>query len=216
MINEKMTVHKALAELKTLSSRINDAIGEASFVTTNKHGNTRLNGKPISDFNNSALDAMKSITALINRRNAIKRAVTNSNAVTKVTIGDTEYTVAEAIDMKANGMAFKQALMNRISAQLEAARRTVDRENGQKLDDRADQYIRNLYENAEMKNLSDEVKKVRNEFVDSQTVDIIDPIHAENELKKLRDEIDSFMTEVDSALSVSNALTTIEIEYETY
>ena len=35
------------------------------------------------------------------------------------------------------------------------------------------------------------------------------------EIKRLQDIVDSFMTEVDSALSVSNALTTIDVEYET-
>ena len=66
-----------------------------------------------------------------------------------------------------------------------------------------------------MKNLSEEVKKVREDFVASQTVDVLDPIDSRKVMESLRDRIDSFMSDVDAALSVSNALTQIDIEYDT-
>lgn len=214
-MKETMTVHKALVELKTIQSRISDEIDKAKFVTTNKHSNTKINGKPVADFMHAAQDDLKSIMTLINRRNAIKQAVTKSNALTTVEIGGKTYTVAEAIDAKANGMENVKALLKVITSQTDSARRISERENGEKLDDRADQYIRNLYENAEMKNLSEEVKKVREDFVASQTVDVLDPIDSRKVMESLRDRIDSFMSDVDAALSVSNALTQIDIEYDT-
>lgn len=214
-MKETMTVHKALSELKTLNSRIQREIDGTMFVCPNKHSNTKLNGIPVSEFVNSAKDAYKSIVSLINRRNAIKQAVVRSNALTKVTVGGKEYTVAEAIDAKANGMELYRSLAGVISSQMTAAKRAVDRENGDKLDLRADTYVKSLYENADMKNLADDVKKVREDFIASQMLDIIDPIKADETVKKLNSEIDAFMTDIDSALSVSNALTTIEIEYET-
>lgn len=214
-MKETMTIHKALTELKTLQNRIQDEIAETTFVATNKHSSAKLQGRPVADFAKSAQDSYKSIRSLINRRNAIKQAVTRSNALTKVEIGGKTYTVAEAIDMKQIGTDNLNMLANRIAAQFASGKAMCERENGEKLDIRADQYIKNLYEGAEMKNLSEEVKKVRDEFVASQTMDLIDPINAEMVLKELRDTTESFMTDVDSALSVSNALTTIEVEYET-
>lgn len=214
-MKETMTIHKALTELKTLQSRIENEINRTEFVATNKHSNTKYRGQPVADYVKSVQDAYKSIRSMINRRNAIKQAITKSNAVSWVEIGGKTYTVAEAIDMKQIGSENLRRLAASIENQLGVNRAYCERENGEKLDARADQYIKNLYEGAEMKNLSEEVRKVREEFVASQTVDLIDPIGAENVLKELRDSIEAFMSDVDSALSVSNALTTIEVEYET-
>ena len=41
MTNEKMTVHQALCELKTLDARINKETTGATFVFANKHSNNK-------------------------------------------------------------------------------------------------------------------------------------------------------------------------------
>lgn len=214
-MKETMTIHKALSELKILGDRIVDGIQETSFVATNKHSNAKIAGKPVADYVNNVRDTYKSIRTLINRRNAIKRAVINSNALTKVEIGSKEYTVAEAIDMKSNGLGLLSTLQSKLAEQYKTASRAAERENGDKLDVRADTYVKSLYENADMKNMSEEVRKVRETFVESQMTDLIDPIDAQKTAQELKNQIDTFYSEVDSALSVSNALTTIEVEYET-
>lgn len=214
-MKETMTIHKALSELKILNSRIEDEINDGLFVFSNKHSNTKVNGKPLADVIGEIKDRYKSINTLINRRNAIKRAVVNSNAVTKVQINGKEYTVAEAIDMKSNGLNLFSVLRNQLDKQYERVSITIERENGEKLDRRADDYVKATYENADMKNMSDDIRKVRETFVESQMYDMVDPLGVVKESKKLRDFIDGFYSEVDSALSVSNALTTIDVEYET-
>lgn len=214
-MTEQMTVHKALAELKVLDARINNEIGKYHFVVPNKHSNTKIGGVPISDYADEVRNAYKSIRTLINRRNAIKRAVTRSNAVTVVKIDGTEYTVAEAIDMKSMGVAYLNALRNVLESQYSNAKLNADKNNGEKLEMRTDEYIKSMYQGADMKNLSEEIKKVREDFVVAQTVELVDPINAAKEVEAIGKEVDAFMAEVDSALSVSNALTTIEVEYET-
>ena len=214
-MTEQMTVHKALAELKVLDARINNEIGKYHFVVPNKHSNTKIGGVPISDYADEVRNAYKSIRTLINRRNAIKRAVTRSNAVTVVKIDGAEYTVAEAIDMKSMGVAYLNALRNVLESQYSNAKLNADNNNGEKLEMRTDEYIKSMYQGADMKNLSEEIKKVREDFVAAQTVELVDPINAAKEVEAIGKEVDAFMAEVDSALSVSNALTTIEVEYET-
>ena len=98
-MKETMTIHKALSELKTLGDRINSAMEEATFVVANKHSNAKIGGQSIAEFSQAAQQSLQSVMTLINRRNAIKRAVTRSNAETMVNINGKEYTVAEAIDM---------------------------------------------------------------------------------------------------------------------
>lgn len=214
-MKEKLTVHKALSELKILNDRIQREIDDIQFVLINKHSNQKINGAPVKEYMEQTKEKYQSVTTLINRRNAIKRAVTRSNAVTTVDINGTEYTVAEAIDMKAVGVNHLRQLLQRMEYQFKQAQNQAERENGDRLDNRADDYMRSLYQNTDLKNMTDELKKVRENFITAQTVEILDPVKVTDEITKLRDKIDAFMSEVDSALSVSNALTTVEVEYET-
>ena len=99
MTTEKMTVHKALCELKTLDSRIQKCMQQNPFVFANKHANSKVAGVSVGDYCKEVQASYQSANDLIARRDAIKRAVTLSNATVKVTIGGKEYTVAEAIEL---------------------------------------------------------------------------------------------------------------------
>ena len=214
-MKETMTVHKALSELKILSNRIENKINSTTFVVTNKHSNTKISGEPVNEYCRQMKEEYQSIRTLIARRNAIKRAVIRSNAVTKVMVAGVELTVAEAIDMKTAGMEFVDSLKNKLAYQLNLAKNRADMEN-EKLVDRTDNYMKTMYASTDLKNMSEEMQKVRDNFVTSQTFEIVDPIGVAQEVNELTEQIDAFMSEVDSALSVSNALTTVEVEYDTF
>lgn len=213
MTTEKMTIHKALCELKTLEARITKAISESVYVFANKHSNAKVSGMTVSAYCDEIKAAYQRVTDLIRRRDALKRAIVLSNATTKVTIAGVEYTVAEAIEMKNKGIPIQKILLNKLEKDSRSSRREADENNGEYMERRADEYIRSLYGNTDMKNASDEVKKVRADFIAAQTYEIIDPIGIKNEMEKLDERINSFMVDVDAALSVSNALTEITIEY---
>lgn len=213
MTTEKMSVHKALCELKTLDSRITKSIGDTKYVFANKHSNNKVNGMSISAYCDEIKAGYQRATDLIKRRDAIKRAVVLSNASTKVTIDGKEYTVAEAIEMKNHGIQMFQSLLKRLEHDNRAARAEANQNNGDMLEIRADEYIKSLYGNTDMKNASDEIKKVRADFISAQTFEIIDPIGITGEMERLEKMINGFMVDIDSALSVSNALTEITIEY---
>ena len=206
MIHEKMTVHKALAELKTLDSRIETEITGSIFVRANVHSNTKIFGK--SDTKAS----YQSITALINRRNALKRAVVLSNAVTKVVIGGVEYTVAEAIEMNNHGMENFIEFREFLKDQYSTVKRMVESENGDKLNKNCENYLQTMFGTKEKTNNAD-IEAVQKAYITSHSYDIVTGFDIENVIKELTDKIDAFKSEVDSALSVSNALTVIEFEY---
>ena len=213
MATEKMTVHKALCELKTLDSRIQKAIGESVFVFANKHSNNKVSGMGIGEYSAEIKAKYQSVCDLLARRDAIKRAVTLSNASVKVTIGGKEYTVAEAIEMKNHGIPLEQMLLKKLDGDNKKARRLSDENNGEILEMRADEYVKSLYGNVDMKGASEEIKKVRADFISAQTMEIVDPIGIASEMERLDEEITTFVVEIDSALSVSNALTELEISY---
>ena len=79
--SEKMTVHKALAELKTMDDRISKAISSTTFVLAAKHSAEKINGVKVSDFKDKMRSGYQKVTDLIKRRDAMKRAVVLSNAV---------------------------------------------------------------------------------------------------------------------------------------
>ena len=212
MIHEKMTVHKALAELKTLDDRINSEITGSVFVRANRHNNTKIFGKTIADFMADTESSYQSVKALINRRNAMKRAVVLSNAITKVNIGGVEYTVAEAIEMNNHGMENLVDLRDCLREQYSSVKRMVESENGDKLVKACENYIQATFGTKEKINNPD-IEMAQKVYMTNNTYDIVTGLDIEKVIKELTDRIDTFKTEVDSALSVSNALTVIEFDY---
>lgn len=213
MTTEKMSVHKALCELKTIDARIEKTIRATTYVFANKHNNTKVNGMSLGDFCAEIKANHKSAQDLIARRDAIKRAVTLSNATTKVMISGKEYTVAEAIDFKNHTVPLMNDMLSKMASDNMRARSVSDAANGSALETRADEYIKSLYGNVDTKGASEEIKKVRADFITAQTTELVDPLKITDEMATLEKEINDFTVEIDSALSVSNALTELEISY---
>lgn len=214
MTKETMNVHKALSELKILDDRIFKSYGNQAFVFANKHANTKVNGVPIEEYKKEIESAFQRTTDLIARRDAIKRAVVQSNAATKVTVAGKEYTVAEAIEAKNHGIPTRREFLRHLVANNDLARKSAERANGSELEQRADAYIVSMYgKQTDAKGLSDEMRKTREDFIKAQTMEIVDPLRITEIIKKMTDELDAFTVEVDAALSTSNAVTEITVEY---
>ena len=217
MTNEKMTVHKALAELKIIDDRINNAIVSGTYIIANKHSNTKIHGMTIDDFKTSMKSDFQKVSDLIARRNAIKRTVVASNAVTKVKVGDVEYTVAEAIEMKNHGMEFKNTLKMYIERQYANAKNEFDKNSGDSLERRAENYVLSVIQaqpkDSKMAVDSEAMKNLRAQYIKDNTYDLVDPLDVKNVIESFDNEISGFLTEVDAALSVSNAVTVLDIEY---
>lgn len=217
MTTETMTIHKALAELKTIDSRITKAIYSCDFVKAIKHSATKIDGITVKDFTNNIKEDYQRINSLIARRNAMKRAVVMSNATTKVSINGVDYTVAEAIDIKNHGMDFYDAVRSTMTGAYNEAQNELNRFSGDNIEKKAEAYILSVIQ-AQPKDIkmavdSEAMKKMKEEYIADNTYDLIDPLNTREEIKKLDNMINNFTTEVDAALSVSNAITTITFEY---
>lgn len=213
MITEKMNIHKALCEVKMLNNRIESEIEKAVFCRANKHIDKQINGKSIGETQTAMRSSYNKIDDLIRRRNAIKKAITLSNAIAKITIGDKEMTVAEAIELKNNGIIHKQRLLSVLSTQFERAKYAIEDANGEKLSKRADDYIISMYGAKEKIAENDEIEKAREVYIENNSYELIEGFNTEKTISELKTEIDTFVTNIDSALSTSNAITEIEIEY---
>lgn len=209
---EKMTIHKALCELKILDSRINNAISSARFCLANKHSNEKVNGVTVEEYQETMKASYNKASDLIKRREAIKRAVVLSNAKTIVKIGGKEYTVAEAIEMNNHGIDLKLQLKNAMKKQYDSAMTAIISKNSV-VDDKATEYVVGLFGQKESKTANEEYEKARKSYIEANTMELIDPVNILEKIEALEVEIADFTTEVDSALSVSNALTEITVEY---
>ena len=216
MIQEVMTVHKALCELKMLDKRINESIMTAEFCRANKHSNVKIDGGTIAEYEAAAVSKYQSTMDMIVRRDAIKRAVVASNAATEVTIGGNRYTVADAVELRRHGLSYRRTLLQAMTLQLKRVRSTIEQKNGEELTRAADKMVEVYYgRQTDVKAITEEMKATREKFIEDNTYELLDPIRIENRIRELDKEITAFETEVDAALSVSNAVTEITVSYET-
>ena len=216
MIQEVMTVHKALCELKMLDKRINESIMTAEFCRANQHSHVKIDGGTIAEYEAAAVSKYQSTMDMIIRRDAIKRAVVASNAVTEVTIGGNRYTVADAVELRRHGLSYRRTLLQAMTLQLKRVRSTIEQKNGEELTRAADKMVEVYYgRQTDVKAITEEMKATREKFIEDNTYELLDPIRIENRIRELDKEITAFETEVDSALSVSNAVTEITVSYET-
>lgn len=213
MTHETMTVHQALAELKVLDSRITKAIAGGKYMDVKRHCDKKIGGVDVGEYCTKTIRASyDSAIDLIARRNAIKRAVVKSNAVTTVDIGGTTYTVAEAIEMNNHGIDFEQRLYDEIRRQMMIAQSEINRNSGPYIQQKAENYINGLYGGKDKVD-ADSAKAQMQAYIDANSYELVDPLGVQDILTKMEADIASFTANVDAALSVSNAITKIEVEY---
>lgn len=205
-----MTVHSALAYLKIADKRIESAL-KHTFVTCAQVNSTKIQGISAADFRNAMASDYKSVCDITNNVIAIKKALSESNAKTMITVCGETMSVAAAIYMMKYGVSQKEAVLKELRSQYAAAMQIVSKRNGKELDERAETYIRTLYTNKEGTSGEDALKS-REQFKAVNSFEVVDSIHIAEEIKKLSDWIDTFKAEIDGALQVSNAVTTITVE----
>lgn len=212
MTTETMNIHKALAEQKLIDDKINKIIDSTDFVSYHTAGNDKVKGIPIDKFNQEVRSRLDSLTDMFARRDALHRGVQQSNAITKVTISGEEYTVAEAIWMYQYGMKTLIKLNNTISCQYNNVVSKVDAQN-QSLERDADIFIQNVYNNKESKTDSNNIANTRKDYIEARKMELVDPIDAMKVIGEMTDKVQSFLAEVNTVLSTSNATTEITIQY---
>lgn len=209
---EKMLVTKGLNELKLLDSRIHRKIHEGEFVGAAKVSAVNINGKTTKEaFKNNAKADYQSIMDLISRRNKIKSAIIMSNAKTVVEVAGKQMTVAEAIDKKSS-IEYEKELLNQLTMQFNIAIDKVNYEN-EKVNDSIEQLLNTAYgKEGKEKITQASHDAIAEPYRSANEYGLVDALEVEKLIKKMRDEIQDFESEVDTVLQVSNSVTMIEIE----
>lgn len=212
MVKEKMTVHKALAELKLLDNKIEKQINVFE-VAGYKQNGRKINGLwDENEFTKKVAGGHQSITDLIERKAKIKKAIVLSNSVAMVEIGGKKMTVGEAIIQK-DILSLKEMLLDRIKENFSNVQGTINK-NNEKVQEtgliNAQKMLERPYDEKVLPT-DEDVKNIMDPFIKRHTFSLVDPIGAQAEIKKLEGEIEMFNISIDAVLSESNALTFIEI-----
>lgn len=196
-----------LCELKLLSARIEKEIAASSFVVCTKADKAPQGFKDVASFNVKAKGSLDSIKAMIARRNKIKAAIVKSNAEVVVKVGTVEYTVAEAIERK-NSINFEKSLLSKLMGQFKLAAGQVEMANRQE-ESRLDQQLLTIL--GKDKADATLAKTITDNFWKENKSAMVDPCDAASLSEKLSKDIEDFLSNIDIALSISNAKTEIEI-----
>lgn len=208
---EKMLVTQALNELKTLDSRINRAISSAVFVTASRKAEKNaVPGVSKEEFCENAKASKQSIEDLIKRREVIKAAIIQSNAVTEIEICGEKMTVAKAIDTKESILYYKN-LLDHMKVQYFNATKNCNNANTQ-VDGKIDQLILAAYGKDGKDKISEsDYNAIANPYRAANEAEIMDPIHIKDEIEKLESYIEDFTSNVDAQLQISNCVTYIKV-----
>ncbi|MGE7111588.1 hypothetical protein [Lysinibacillus sp. NPDC047702] len=206
---KKLSIHRALTELKMLNHRIEAATNEVSTVLANRKSNSKINGVEIQEYEKQMQSSYDKVVGLIDYRNRIKSLVVESNARTTVTVGKEEMTVAEAIERK-QSIHFEKKLLEAMQQQYRSAINMVAKENDA-LPAKLETYLINILGNKD-KQSPEEVKLHTETFMKRNEFELIDPMNVKKKIEALSSRIEEFESEVDAVLSESNATTFIEVQ----
>ncbi len=209
---QKMTIHRGLAELKLIDSRIEKSIiliEPTGMMQTDKLVNGLYKKE---DFEKDVKSKMQSINDLIERKNKIKSAIVKINGITEVKINEKTMTIADAINFK-NVIKFKKLLIESLEKKHTSVKAKFTRENENVYNVALENAKIMLGRQTDDKATPDDkdVDGIMTPFIKRNEFLLIDPLNANELIKSLADEINDFETEVDAVLSEINAITTIEI-----
>lgn len=209
MKKEKMTIHRALAELKLIDAKIGKQISTMSPVGIKQKDKLVDGFSTEEDFKTQAQAKFDSVTALITRKVALKSAVVKANGETMVKVAGVEMSIADAITMKST-VAFKKALVGKL-------KQTHDTRLGQLFtnNDQVNANVQRILEatfgKENVKATKEDMEAVRKPYIEANEFLLVDPIKVLDKVEALEKEIGDFEMEVDATLSEINAITFIEI-----
>lgn len=205
---EKVTIHRALAELKLMGVKIDKQIMELDPI-----GITQKD-KPVNgvyqkeDFESNVKSKFQSLTDLIDRRTKIKSAIVRVNGTTLVKVAGEEMSISDAITMK-NTIESKKRLIEVLKRKVSAAKTSLEKSNTQ-IEANALQLTQVVLSKQNVKVSEEDVKKVAEPYLKDNTFHLVDPIKAEERALDLEKKVGDFEAEVDAVLSEINATTFVE------
>ncbi len=202
----EVTVHRALASLKLTDAKIEKKINGFNPCIAKPKKQKHVNNVQIENLEKNIKSELESIESLIAYKTAVKAAIMESNTTKEVTLPNgTKATIATAIEMKREAV-WKQKLLTQMTRSHMNAQSKLDIQN-RDLEAKADKHIETVFGGEKASGAAE----ARKQYIEDNSWDVIDPLKAEEKLKKMRDELDDFLSNIDFILSESNATEKVNI-----
>lgn len=213
-MNKSYTITRALVRLKALDSKIknwNEPViavvkGKTKTVVT-----TKLRGSRAEDLNVSFKGSLQSVMDLIKERDAIKSKIIESNATTEILINSEKMTVAQAIERKAS-IQNKKDLLIVLHRNYTEELRVMNAAQSEYEDKINEALTLMLQKDTTKRAESSEIDTIKEAISTAHSPEFLDPNDIQKVIQSIRDEIQQFESEVDVALSESNARTVIQLD----
>lgn len=218
-MTEKMLMTQALDERDLLVKKINDKIEKIRLVDVKKRNEDTTADSRISveEFSKNAESAYQQITDLIDRYQRLDAAIIASNAVTLIETIYGKYTVAGAIALrnrlKGEGIysedaSFEGSIIEQFRKQYQSAIMAADTKN--KNIERQAEEMRMSILGRDNKTKESKSLDVVDAYIRENTTEIIDPLGAEKKMQELHEKRETWLSELNTRIKVSNATTFIE------
>ena len=211
-MQETMKVLEAIGQLKIQEDRLDKAIENLDIVAANRISAKKVNGISKEEFDKNARSSYDSVMALLRRYMALKEAINQFNAATKITVCGHEMTVASALYQKEYGVTQKKRVLMNLVSLLSRAEERVRIENGDKLDAAAERNAKQNFEGDPKSDVNDYLKFIE-DYKDAHMYELIDPLKIREKIEKMSKDISDFEASVDTQIQIANATTDITIEY---
>jgi DNA repair exonuclease SbcCD nuclease subunit len=212
-----ITLTEALAELKLLDKKIHKSMQDLAYkgapvidYIVGKKKTTEKYNLTEEEIKKEAQSKIDQLNALIANRGKLKAVIARTNAITQVTIAGKIYTIVEAIERK-NNLKIEKELLEILNHAVEGVTEKVRR-----INENARNEVDRLLEaklSTDSKNQSaQEIESLAKILLENKEAKVVDPYGVAKLIESMNNDIEIFEREVDVALSIINATTTIDIE----
>lgn len=209
MEKTKMTLHRALAELKLIDAKIIKGIEIAEPVNIHQKDKKIGGHSTQEDFKAKAQSEYDSVIALIERKNAIKSAIVEANGITTLTVGCKQMTIADAINFK-TVIKFKKQFINVLQQRYKNAVGIMNK-NNETVKLNCDRIVEAAVGKENVATKASDVESIQKPYMEQNEFLLFDPLKISDKIAALEKEVQDFEVDVDAALSEINAITQIEI-----
>lgn len=216
---EKMLVTKALDERDLLKKRISDAISKAKLVSTKRPNDTKVSsGVSVNDFETEAKAQLQRIMDLIDRYERLDSAILIANATEEIEVAGKKMTRASAINLRKSlvnrsirslsDSDFRGMLISRMTDNLCDAKEHIART--QSVADKQREVMTSNISSNEKKELTTDALQGIDTYCENLVSVLVDPVNVEDKLGELTAERDELISNLESAIKISNATTYVE------
>lgn len=207
-MSKEITLTEALATLKVLRAKQDNLVRTGTFVGVSARDKVGSQTKEVASAQfQSEFDRLKAFSAKIQE---IGAKLYEANSKTTVVIAGKTYTLAEAIYRKSHAseeaerIRILKTALQRAEATAAKAKETVEK--------RADQQVETLLAGrSKDTSVADLAVEMRTKLVADEKIEIVDPNRLADYLLAAEEDLVSFSTEVDVAISLVNATTKITV-----